>query len=347
MKQYKKWATAGVALTIMGVLAGCGTSGGASQRSNATNSTKGVAPSNNTVANRTAAANNATTNTSAPSTNTATTNTTTNTVASMVSVTVPLTNGQSTPSMSFKVPSGWVKQKVGQGDASGYAWVNPRDLSQQIDLITSGNIGAIKNYTTGQWDVTSIFGQGTKGISWIGVSPDKLTGSFMNTTGVNPYAKSEQTQYTGYGKAFIVQSPNPFSVFVEAWGVPLHADTVLPTIHLHETVYVFSQAMLKEIYVVKSFSSVGPIIPPQNVENDVNKWAPYVSMSMLPYAPASEQALDKQLIRNIEGPMTLLKSLPGYTLHQDQLPSGGRTYWYPSNNKFPTWVDPTPQQITK
>lgn len=347
MTSYRKWATAVVALTVMGGVAGCGTSGGASPRSNATNSTKGVAPSNNTVSNRTAGANNATTNTSAPSSNTATTNTTKSTVASMVSVTIPLTYGQSTTSMSFKVPSGWVKQKVGQGDTSGYAWVNPHDSNQQIDLITSGNIGAIKNYTTGQWDVTGIFGHGTKGISWIGVSSDKLTGSFIDTTGVNPYAKSEQTPYTGYGKAFIVQSPNPFSVFVVAWGLPLHADTVLPTIHLHETVYVFSQAMLEEIYAVKYFSSVGPIIPPQNVANDVNKWAPYVSMSMMPYAPASEQVLDKQLIQNIEGPMTLLKSLPGYTLHHDQLPSGSRTYWYPSNNKFPTWVDPRPQQITK
>ncbi|GLG01288.1 hypothetical protein Alches_13270 [Alicyclobacillus hesperidum subsp. aegles] len=346
MKQYKKWATAGVALTIMGTVAGCSTNGDVSPGSNATNSTKDVAPSNNTVANRTAGENNATANTSAPSINTATTNST-NTVTSMVSVTVSLTNGQSTPSISFKVPSEWVKQKVGQGDSSGYAWVNPHDASQQIDVITSGNISAIKNYTTEQWDVTGIFGHGTRGISWIGVSSDKLTGSFIDTTGMNPYAKSEQTPYTGYGKAFIVQSPNPFSVFVEAWGMPLHADTVLPTIHLHETVYVFSQAMLKEIYAVKYLSSVGPIIPPQNVANDVNKWAPYVSMSMLPYAPASEQVLDKQLIQNIQGPMTLLKSLSGYTLHHEQLPSGNRTYWYPSNNKFPTWVDPTPQQIIK
>ena len=50
MKRYKTWVIAGVALTTMGVLAGCGTSGGASSPtltntiSNATNNTKAVGP---------------------------------------------------------------------------------------------------------------------------------------------------------------------------------------------------------------------------------------------------------------------------------------------------------------
>lgn len=113
-----------------------------------------------------------------------------------------------------------------------------------------------------------------------------------------------------------------------------------------QTVYVFSQAMLEEIYAVLYFRQVGPIIPTQTTQNEVNKWAPKVSMAMLQYAPADEQALDKQLIQNIQGSletapkMSLLQSLPGYTLHHAQLPSGTRTYWYPTNNKFPDWVDP-------
>lgn len=67
-----------------------------------------------------------------------------------------------------------------------------------------------------------------------------------------------------------------------------------------QQVYVFSQPMLEEMYAVEYFRSVGPIIPPQSVENGVTKWAPKVSMNMLPYAPPSERALDKLLIQNIE-----------------------------------------------
>lgn len=64
MKRYKTWVIAGVALTTMGVLAGCGTSGGASSPtltntiSNATNNTKAVGPSNNSVTNSTESTNN-------------------------------------------------------------------------------------------------------------------------------------------------------------------------------------------------------------------------------------------------------------------------------------------------
>ena len=338
MTRYKKWATAGIAVTIVAVVEGCGqaiggTDGGTTSDSNSTSNEV-----TNTVTTSTANATNITTNTTG--------STPSSTVPSQVLVTIPLTNGKLTPSISFQVPTGWTKQKVWQGDTSGYAWVNPNDSNQQIDLITSGNMGAIKNYTTGQWDVTGIFGQGTNGVSWTNVSTDNLTASFTDTRGINPYAKNEQTPYTGYGKAFIVQNPNSFSVYVEVWGTQSLANAVLPTLQLHTAVYVFSQPMLEEIYAVKYFSSVGPIIPPAHVQQKVNQWAPKVSMNMLPYAPASEQALDQQLIQNIQGSlrnppkMQLLKNLPGYTLHHDQVPSGTRTYWYPSNNQFPTWVDP-------
>lgn len=134
--------------------------------------------------------------------------------------------------------------------------------------------------------------------------------------------------------------PAPIPGYIIKGEYYVKADTSAGSSTSQQTVYVFSQAMLEEIYAVEYFRSVGPIFPPQSIENEVNQWAPKVSMSMLPYAPADEQTLDKQLIQNIEGPMTLLKTLPGYTLHHDQLPSGTRIYWYPSNNKFPNWVNP-------
>ena len=345
MKRDKKWATVTMALIAMGVLAGCGTSGG-----------QGTPPATNEANN---AATNATNTTQSAGNTTSLANATnitgsasSNTGGSMVSVSIPLTNGQSEPSINFEVPSGWVKQKVGQGDSNGYAWVNPNDNNQQIQLIFSASIGAIQNYQNQQWDVTGIFGHGTKGITWTNVASDKLTANFTDTTGTNYFAENEKTPYTGYGKAFIVQKPNPFSVYVEVWGPESLANLVLPTVQLQQqqgaqqTVYVFSQSMLKVMYVVEYFRSVGPIIPPANIQSEVDKWAPKVSMNMLPYAPASEQALDKQLIENIDAAvqipskMTLLNHLPGYTLHKDQLPSGERIYWYPSNNKFPTWADP-------
>lgn len=250
MKRYNKWATAGVALTIMGVLAGCGIGGGVSSRptpapnvsntvSNATNNTNAIASSNNVLTNRTPTTNNTTTHTSTPPTNTVTTHTTSNTTGStpssavpaMVLVSLPLTNVQS---IGFNAPSGWTKQKVVQGDSSGYAWVNPNDNNQQIQVISSGNMSAIQNYQTKQWDVTGIFGYGNKGITWTNIASDKLTANFTDATGTNFFSKNEKTTNTGYGKAFIVQRPHPFSVYVEVWGTQNLANAVLSTVQLQQ-----------------------------------------------------------------------------------------------------------------
>lgn len=152
----------------------------------------------------------------------------------MVPVAIQLTNGASIPSISFEVPSGWTKQKEGQGDTSGYAWINPNDINEQIQLMTSANQSAIQNFKTKQWDVEGVFGYGTKGITWTNVSPDKLSADFTDTTGINYFAKNEQTPYTGYGKAFILKKPNPFSVYVEVWGVTSLANQVLSTIQVHK-----------------------------------------------------------------------------------------------------------------
>lgn len=91
MKRYKKWVTAGVALTIIGVLAGCGTGGGESSgsipASNATNTvsntpknTSAVAPSNSSTTDSTSgnvpAGNSLATNSTQPNPTTVPTNTT-------------------------------------------------------------------------------------------------------------------------------------------------------------------------------------------------------------------------------------------------------------------------------
>ncbi|MCF8564647.1 hypothetical protein LLE49_07795 [Alicyclobacillus tolerans] len=91
MKRYKKWVTAGVALTIIGVLAGCGTGGGESSgsisASNATNTVSNtpknisaVAPSKSSTIDSTSgnvpAGNSLATNSTQPNPTTVPTNTT-------------------------------------------------------------------------------------------------------------------------------------------------------------------------------------------------------------------------------------------------------------------------------
>lgn len=207
-------------LLALGFVAGCGSSGGVVSPST---------PSNNTSNSTNAIGNSSPTNSTPPN------STPPNSTATMTLVTIRLANGQSVPAISFKVPSGWTKTREGQGDTHGYAWINPNDKNQQIQMMVSANASAIKNYTTGQWNVTGIFGIGTKGITWNNISTNKLTASFTNTTGLNPFSTNEQTPYTGYGKAFIsTQNPQPFSVYVEVWGKQSLADAVLPTIQLQE-----------------------------------------------------------------------------------------------------------------
>lgn len=221
MKHYKLLATAMSAIILCTGLAGCGQ-----------NSTNSSSPTNHTPGTNSTIETNLSTQNIQSSANSSNTSSEPKHVATMVSVSLQLTKGEATPSIRFEVPSGWTKEKEWQGDTSGYAWVNPSDSNQQIQVMSSGNMGAIKNYTTGEWNVTGIFGYGTKGIQWNDVSPDKLTANFINTTGFNPYAKNEQTPYTGYGKAFILKKPNPFSMYVEVWGGQSLADVVLRSVQV-------------------------------------------------------------------------------------------------------------------
>ena len=86
-------------------------------------------------------------------------------VGQLVSISLPasFTNGT-----TFKVPEGWTERKVGAGDAGGYAWTNPKDPTQEIDAIESGNVGALMGESTGKWNITGIFGQ--PDIQWSNIS---------------------------------------------------------------------------------------------------------------------------------------------------------------------------------
>ena len=70
--------------------------------------------------------------------------------------------------------------------------------------------------STGKWNIKRIFGQ--PGIQWTNVDTNRKTGSFIDTSKIIPNSVSgsnTNTQYTGYGKAFIITKPEPYSLYVK------------------------------------------------------------------------------------------------------------------------------------
>jgi hypothetical protein len=119
-------------------------------------------------------------------------------------------------------------------------------------------------------------------------------------------------------------------------------------INKEQSVYLFSQSMLKVIYAVQYLKQVGPVFAPNSISDDVKKYAPMVSSVMLQYAPKSERYLDTELIQNIEQSvrgkaMKLVSNLPGYTLKTYETPTGGGKYWWPSQKEWPQWENPIKQ----
>ena len=136
---------------------------------------------------------------------------------------------------AFRVPECWTERKVGAGDAGGYVWTNPNDPTQEIDAIESGNVGALMGESTGKWNITGIFGQ--PDIQWSNISSNGETGSFTNTSKIIPFSasgSSTKTQYTGYGKAFIITKPEPYSFYIEVWGSQRLANAVFSTVQIEE-----------------------------------------------------------------------------------------------------------------
>lgn len=226
--------------TLVGVLAGCGTNNdnGASFGMNGTNTTNTISttdanntiasPSNTTVTNNTAMI---TTNASTPVTNTTGTKATNTQSPALASVSIPLAATTAQPTINIKIPANWTKSRVGAGDTTGYAWANPENAQEQILVMISGNLGAVKN-SKGQWDVTGIFGAGKSGITWSSVSSNKQDGQFIDSTNFIPLVTDHTTNYTGYGKAIIAMKPTPQTVAVEIWAPQNIANAVLPTVHL-------------------------------------------------------------------------------------------------------------------
>jgi hypothetical protein len=142
--------------------------------------------------------------------------------SSRILVSIPLDNVTGKPTINFKVPSGWRKEKIGGGSAGGYDWVNPKNTHQKISLLMSGTVGAMQNEKTGKWDVTGIFGGGTKRFKWINISSDRLKADFVD---------SRISGQTGYGTALIVQSV-PVAVSLEVWGTKELAKPILTTFQL-------------------------------------------------------------------------------------------------------------------
>lgn len=124
-----------------------------------------------------------------------------------------------------------------------------------------------------------------------------------------------------------------------------------------KTVVVFSQSDLEEIWATLSYSSVGPIWPPEAIQRAVQRWDKSVSPAMLKFAPADQRSLDAALITDIQlmvqnearvhankpvkhEPWVSIGSLPGFVFKTASLPSGGREYWWPAANKWPQWAPP-------
>ncbi|MFD1677101.1 hypothetical protein [Alicyclobacillus fodiniaquatilis] len=111
-----------------------------------------------------------------------------------------------------------------------------------------------------------------------------------------------------------------------------------------DSVYVFSQATLEEMYAALYVRTVGPVVIPSNVSQNALSYAPKVSLKMLQYAPASEQSLDQQLIQQIQNwnnhkEMKLLPSLPGYQLNFYSHPTGSPMHFWDTKN-WPQWTSP-------
>ena len=132
--------------------------------------------------------------------------------------------------------------------------------------------------------------------------------------------------------------------------------------HMHRnrpanSVVVFSQSDLEEIWATLSYSSVGPIWPPETIQRAVQRWDKFVSPAMLKFVPADQRTLDAALIADIQlmvqnevrvhankpvkhKPWVSIRSLPGFVYKIASLPQGGRHYWWPAANKWPRWAHP-------
>ncbi|MDA8440883.1 MAG: hypothetical protein M0Z55_00695 [Peptococcaceae bacterium] len=89
--------------------------------------------------------------------------------------------------------------------------------------------------STGKWNITGIFGQPDK--QWSNISSNGETGSFIDTSKIIPFTMSgsySKTQYIGYGKAFIIKRPEPYSFYIEVWGSQTLANAVLSTVQIEE-----------------------------------------------------------------------------------------------------------------
>lgn len=115
MSSYKNWLAAGVMISIVSVLTGCG---------NANNTTGGNTPkgTNHKVL-----------------------------TTSFQKETVTVQPGTK---VVFNVPRGWNKQNAGAGDTGGLKWVNPKNSNQWLRILYSGNVGALQN-NSGNYDVKS------------------------------------------------------------------------------------------------------------------------------------------------------------------------------------------------
>ncbi len=128
-----------------------------------------------------------------------------------------------------------------------------------------------------------------------------------------------------------------------------------PSNSSQSTTWVFSLSDLEEIYATLSYRSVGPIFPPTAIQQAVRHWEYQASPAMLPYVPQRDASLEAMLIKAIQqyrgriisSNKTLVKvsSLPGWSFQRDQLPSGNRDFWWPSNNHWPTWITPIKQSL--
>lgn len=154
-----------------------------------------------------------------------------------VSAIVARPPGQPPIRVRMEVPAGWKLRKVRAKDADAYEWRDPQAPFDRIVLISDGRSLRMKG-VRGKWDVQRALA--SRGVHWTAVSPDGLSGRFVDrspqypavpefSTGLpaSPTVSPPPESREGEGAAVILLGRTPLLVFVEVFAPPGIAHRVL------------------------------------------------------------------------------------------------------------------------
>lgn len=257
MSKYTKLTVVGAALAIVSIVAGCGTTSGATPStpgSNEIRTTNNVTTQNqshsisstpatnssaipNTTASDTSAANvsagNGTTGNSSANNSVGTAlNTTTPSVTNAIAPAsskiatnkmkqvIESLHGQS-DIVQFNIPIGWKSYGVRYGGQAGTEWVNPKNTKDQIVLVTTGDWSTIQDYgENGTFTDTT----------------HKNMYNYKQGDPRNPNYKKLYVPYIGYEKYHTFKTPVTVMAIFEVWMKnKTEAQQILSTVRFEST----------------------------------------------------------------------------------------------------------------